>query len=159
MRAAVRVKEQVGSNVLFVVAGSGSLETELKALAEQLGIDDCFKFVGRIDDMDMPNFLNAIDVLALTSPFEGLGVIILEAMAVGKPVVTTDSGGVRDSVTDGQTGVIVPVGDDVNLANAILKLANDRKLAERMGRAGMLRARQDFTLEKYTQAYWHLFTS
>ncbi len=159
MRAAVRVKEQSGSKVLFVVAGSGSLETELKMLAKQLEIDDCFKFVGRIDDMNMPNFLNAIDMLVLTSPFEGLGVIVLEAMATGKPVVTTDSGGVRDSVTDGQTGIIVPVGDDVSLANAILKLASDCKLAERMGQAGMLRARQDFTLEKYDRAYWHLITS
>jgi len=157
MRAAVRVKEQSGSKVLFVVAGSGSLETELKMLAEQLEIDDCFKFIGRIDDM--PGFLNAIDVLALTSPFEGLPVIVLEAMATGKPVVTTDSGGVRDSVTDGQTGIIVLVGDDKSLAEAILRLADDRELAERMGQAGMARAREDFTLEKYTQDYWDLLTN
>ncbi len=159
MRAAVRVKEQSGNKVLFVIAGSGSLVEELKAYAEQLEIDDCFKFIGRIDDMDMPNFLNAIDLLALTSPFEGLPAIVLEAMATGKPVVTTDSGGIRDSVTDGQTGIIVPVSDDVSLANAILKLKDDRELAARMGQAGLKRARRDFTLEKYTQSYWDLLTN
>lgn len=157
MRAAVRVKEQSGSKVLFVVAGTGSLEMELKTLAEQLETDDCFKFVGRIDDM--PSFLNAIDLLALVSPFEGLPGIVSEAMATGKPVVTTDSGGIRDSVTDGQTGFIVPVSDDVSLANAILRLADDRDLAERMGQAGLKRARRDFTLEKYTQSYWDLLTN
>jgi len=86
-------------------------------------------------------------------------VIVLEAMATGKPVVTTDSGGVRDSVTDGQTGIIVLVGDDKSLAEAILRLADDRELAERMGQAGMARAREDFTLEKYTQDYWDLLTN
>jgi glycosyltransferase involved in cell wall biosynthesis len=157
MRAAVHVKEQSGDKVLFIVAGTGRLEAELKALVKRLEIDDCFKFVGRIDNM--PGFLNAIDVLALTSPFEGLGGIVLEAMATGKPVVTTDSGGIRDSVIDGQTGFIVPVGDDKSLAEAILKLADDRKLVERMGQAGLERVRRDFTLEEYTQSYWDLLTN
>lgn len=159
MRAAVHVKKRRSDKVLFVVAGSGSLEMELKTLAEQLEIDDCFKFIGRIDDMNMPNFLNAIDLLALVSPFEGLPGIVSEAMATGKPVVTTDSGGVRDSVTDGQTGIIVPVGDDASLADAILKLADDHELSNQMGQAGMIRAREDFTLGKYTQGYWDLLTN
>lgn len=151
IRAAVRVKQQ--RDVLFVVAGLGPLEAELKALAAKLGIQDCFKFVGRMEDM--PRFLNAIDLLALTSPFEGLGVIVLEAMAVGKPVITTDSGGVRDSVTNGKTGIVVPVGDDKSLADSIIKLVDDRELGHKMGQAGLVRARKDFTLEKYTQSYWN----
>lgn len=154
MRAAVRVKEQKEGKILFVVAGIGPLEAALKSLAGQLEIEDCFKFVGRIEDM--PSFLNAIDVLALTSPFEGLGVIALEAMATGKPVVTTDSGGIRDCVIDGETGIIVPVGDDKSLAESIVKLSNDRQLCYKMGQVGLRRARRYFTLEQYNQAYWDL---
>lgn len=155
IQAAVRVKQQ--RDVLFVVAGVGPLEAQLRALVAKLGIQDCFKFVGRIKDM--PRFLNAIDLLVLTSPFEGLGVIILEAMATGKPVITTDSGGIRDCVTDGETGIIVPVGDDKSLADSIIKLIDDRELRCKMGQAGLVRARKDFTLEKYTQAYWDFITS
>ena len=152
IRAAVRVKQQ--RDVLFVVAGLGPLEAELKALAAKLGIQDCFKFVGRIEDM--PRFLNAIDLLALTSPFEGLPGIVSEAMATGKPVVTTDSGGVRDSVTNGKTGIIVPVGDDKSLADSIIKLIDDRELGHKMGQAGLVRLQNDLTIEKYTQNYWNL---
>ena len=154
IRTARRIKEQTRKNVLFVVAGVGSLEEHLKNLAAELGVKESFKFVGRIKDM--PRFLNAIDLLALTSPFEGLSVAILEAMATGKPVVTTDSGGIRDSVIDGETGIIVPVGDDKTLAEAIIKLFHNRQLAHRMGQAGLSRVRRHFTIEQYAQSYWDL---
>lgn len=157
MRAASLVKNYGRDDVLFVVAGKGPLEAKLKALAIELGIEDSFKFVGPITDM--PRFLNAIDMLALTSPFEGLGVIVLEAMATGKAVVTTDSGGVRDCVIDGENGIIVPVKDDKSLAQAIIKLMDDETLRNRMGQVGLERARRYFTLEQYTQAYWDLISN
>lgn len=154
IRAARLIKKRQLEKVLFIVAGTGPLEAELKQSARKLDIEKCFKFVGAIQDM--PRFLNAIDALVLTSPFEGLGVIVLEAMAVGKPVIVTDSGGVRDSVTDGQTGFIVPVGDDEKLARAILDLMENPQLGRQMGKAGLARACKDFAIEKYTQAYWNL---
>ncbi len=157
MKAAVLVKARRPKQTLFVVAGCGSQEAQLKALALQLEIEDCFKFVGMV--ADMPKFLNAIDVLALTSPFEGLGVIILEAMATGKPVVTTDSGGIRDCVTDGKTGLIVSVGDDKALAASIIEFIDNRELAHEMGQAGLRKAREDFTIEKYTGAYWDMIVN
>ena len=156
IRAAARIKDQKHKDIVFVVAGVGPLETELKVLVAKLGIEDSFKFVGRIKDM--PRFLNAIDLLALTSPYEGLSVVILEAMATAKPVVTTDSGGIRDSVVDGETGIIVPVGDDKTLAEATVKLFHNRQLAHKMGQAGLRRARRHFTIEQYTQSYWDLIT-
>lgn len=157
IRAAARIKAQKQKDIFFVVAGMGPLETELKALLAKLGIGDSFKFVGRIKDM--PRFLNAIDLLALTSPYEGLSVVILEAMATGKPVVTTDSGGIRDSVIDEETGIIVPVGNDKALAEAVIKLFHNRQLAHRMGQAGLSKVRRHFTIEQYTQSYWDLITN
>jgi glycosyltransferase involved in cell wall biosynthesis len=154
IRAAKVIHEQLGTKVLFVVAGAGPLGKDLKKMVSDFNITETFKLVGAVDNM--PEFINVLDVLLLTSPFEGLGMIVIEAMACGKPVITTDCGGVRDSVIDGETGFIVPVGNDQAIANAIIKLYEDRVLAEKMGQLGLKRARDNFSLEKYTQAHWNL---
>jgi len=72
--------------------------------------------------------------------------------------VTTNSIGVRDCIIDGQTGILVPVGDDKAVADAIIKLMEDRELARRMGQAGLMMARRKFTIERQMQAYWDLIT-
>ena len=155
MRAAARItKQNTEDEVLFIVAGTGSLETQLKQLACKMNMDSRFKFAGLISDM--PLFMNSIDVFVLSSPYEGQSLVILEAMATATPVVTTDSGGVRDSVVDGETGFIVPVGDDKALADRILELLACPEKRDRMGLAGLQRVGQYFKLEGFKQSYWNI---
>lgn len=156
LRAAAKIKELGHNDILFVIAGTGSLETQLKELTCQMKIDSFCKFIGPVKNM--PAFLNSIDALVLTSPLEGLSIISLEAMATAVPVITTDSKGVRDCVVNGETGILTPVGDTDGIANAILKLKNDRTMLEKMGKAGLTRLQKYFTIEKQQQAYWSLIS-
>ena len=157
IRAAVRVKQKQGGGVMFVVAGVGPLKARLKALVKELGIEDCFKLVGWIKDM--PNFLAAVDLLALTSVIEGLGTIVVQAMATGLPVVVTDSIGVRDCIVNNESGFMVAVGDDKAVANSIINLINDRELSKKMGKAGKERACKYFSFAKELDEYWDLIVN
>ena len=80
-------------------------------------------------------FLRGIDLLALPSESEGLGVVALEAMAVGKPVVAFASGGPAEVISSGRDGIVVPAGDVAALAEAIVKLSSEPGLAREMGGA------------------------
>jgi glycosyltransferase involved in cell wall biosynthesis len=106
---------------------------------------------------DVPDLVNAADVVCLTSDAEALPSALLEGMAAGKPVVSTDVGGVRDAVVDGETGILVPPGDVARLAAALLRLAADPELASRLGAAGRRRHREGFTIERMVDAHLQLF--
>jgi glycosyltransferase involved in cell wall biosynthesis len=106
---------------------------------------------------DIPDVINAADVVCLTSDAEALPAALIEGMAAGKPVVSTDVGGVRDAVVDGETGIVVPPGDVAGLAAALLRLAAHPELASRLGEAGRRRHRDRFTIERMVDAHLQLF--
>lgn len=112
--AAARVLER-HSDVRFVVAGDGELRGELEQLAAPLG--ERFEFLGERDDV--PDLLASFDVFAFPSHFEGLCLAVIEAQAAGVPVVATPVGGIRETVVEGETGYLVPVGDPQVLAERI----------------------------------------
>ena len=95
--------------------------------------------------------LAALDLFVMPSLAEGLGVAALEAMACGLPVVASAVGGLRDLVTDGATGLLVPPADPVALAKAINKLASEPKLRAAMGAAGRIRVADHFSLAAMAQ--------
>jgi len=94
--------------------------------------------------------MSALDVLVLasTSP-EPFGRVLIEAMAAGKPVVATDAGAVREIMTDGVHGLLVPQGDVQALARAIVDVLTDRDLAAAMGQEGQRRATERFGVQQY----------
>jgi glycosyltransferase involved in cell wall biosynthesis len=102
-------------DVRFVVAGDGELRAELDALAAPLG--NRFEFLG--ERRDVPDLLASFDVFAFPSRFEGLCLAVIEAQAAGVPVVATPVGGIRETVVEGETGFLVPVGDAQALAERI----------------------------------------
>lgn len=94
---------------------------------------------------DVARWLRAADIFALPSHFEGLPMSVIEAMLTGLPVVATDISGCREQVVDGETGFLVPPMQVAGLADALARLADDAPLRQKMGVAGLLRARQRFT--------------
>ncbi|MCM8816238.1 MAG: glycosyltransferase [Candidatus Omnitrophica bacterium] len=129
-RIVLRQKE----NVKFLIAGEGPLMTELKYLADRYGIEKQFIFLGYKNDIQ--NFIEKSDVVVLPSLWEGLPNLVLEAMAMRKPVVATNVGGTSEVVKDGITGFLVNPGDIQQMAEKIILLLSDEKLAEEIGKKG-----------------------
>ena len=115
-----------------MIVGEGPLESELKEQAMQLGIRGKVIFTGLRHDI--PDLLHIADVSVLSSFIEGFSNIILESMAAGKPVVATDVGGNIEAVIDEETGFIVPPANSDKLANAVMKILDNKQLRIDMGR-------------------------
>jgi glycosyltransferase involved in cell wall biosynthesis len=135
LKAMQRVAGEVpGSRLL--IAGDGPLRPTLDEQARQLGIADRVKFLGRVDIQEMPALMAGADVLAVTSLYEGTSLVTVQAAAAGKPVVSTDVAGVRDTVVHGETGLVVPVGDAGALAEALIQVLRHAERAGAMGASG-----------------------
>jgi len=129
----------------FVVAGDGELREQLERQAEGSRV----RFLGARDDV--PEILASLDVFAFPSLFEGLCVAVIEAQAAGVPVVATPVGGIRETVVDGETGLIVPTRDPVALAAAIRRLLEDRPAAEAMAAEAKRRVRERFSVARMVE--------
>jgi len=127
-----------------VLVGDGPLEPDVRRRAAALGIGDRCVFTGARDDV--PDLLAALDVVALASRSEGLPFVLLEAMAVGRPVVATAVGGNAEAVEDGVTGLLVPPEDPPALAAALARLLERPDEARAMGVRGGRRVREHFGL-------------
>jgi glycosyltransferase involved in cell wall biosynthesis len=132
LRAVPRVLAEF-PQVCVVLIGDGPMQDELKELAAELGISPHVVFLGTRPDI--PECLAALDLFVLPSLNEGMGRVLLEAMAVGCPVVATRVGGIPDIVVDGTTGLLVSPRDDRALAEAILTLLRDRSQRASYGEA------------------------
>jgi glycosyltransferase involved in cell wall biosynthesis len=120
-------------NAKFLVIGDGPRREPLEQLARELDIADSVHFLG--SRSDVPRLLSASDVFALTSHNEANPVSILEAMSVGRPVVTTNVGSIREVVVDGHNGFLVAPGDSEQLTNRIVGLLEDPLRCQEMGAA------------------------
>jgi glycosyltransferase involved in cell wall biosynthesis len=143
LAAAARVAAHA-ADVDFLVVGDGRLRDELEREAARLGIGERVRFTGTRHDV--PALLGAVDVLALTSRYEGLPNVVIEAMATGAVAVATDVGGARELVVPDETGVIVPVGRPDVVADAIGALLGDPARARRMAVAARARIEERFSV-------------
>ena len=133
-------------SIHFVWVGDGLLEAESRELAGSLGLNNVFHFAGHRSNI--PAILKSFDCFVLSSHWEGFPLAVLEAMAAGLPVVSTLVMGVPEAVCDGQTGLLVAIGDIQAIANAIERLVDDPSLAREFGRAGRLRVESIFPFSK-----------
>lgn len=133
-----QLHSQYGSRLKTVMAGDGSLNEKIHLERELRGLHDFLLLPGFRQDI-VPLFTD-IDLLVVTSINEGFGMVILEAMAAGKPVVAHDVGGIAELVVDGETGFLVSVGDVDTIYNRLNLLLNDRELYLAMSKAARLRA-------------------
>lgn len=134
IRAIARTKD-----VHLVVAGEGPLRRSLEDLAEQLGVSDRVRFLGFINQTDLPEIYAAADVLVLPSEFEPFGLVVNEAFACGTPAVVTDAcGSADDLIIEGQTGFVVPTGD-IEVLAVRLRQASLPEVSGRLGQAARAR--------------------
>jgi glycosyltransferase involved in cell wall biosynthesis len=133
-------------NVTLVVIGDGAERGALEMLSRELGVAERICWTGYRPDVF--RLLPACDVFVQPSRYEGLPTTVMEAMAIGLPVVATAVGGTPEVVVDGVTGLLVPPHDSVALAQAITRLLNDPDLRRAMGQAGRERVEKHFSVEQ-----------
>jgi glycosyltransferase involved in cell wall biosynthesis len=130
------------------VAGDGPLDADLRATASRLGLEDVVSFSGRV--APAAPVLERSEIVVVPSHGEGFGMVALEAMERGRPVIASSVGGLPEIVEDGRTGLLVPPGDAEALAEAIRDLAGDGGRAAAMGTAGRARALATFSQARCT---------
>jgi glycosyltransferase involved in cell wall biosynthesis len=133
IRAFARLRQAIPESHLVLV-GDGPLISELGSLASQLGLDGCVHFAGY--QSEPGRFLRAMDVFALTSRSEGMPLTVLEAWAMGLPVITSRVGGLPELIREGETGLMFDFGDEEALAAGLRLLLEDEPLAMKLGEAG-----------------------
>ena len=145
LRACHRVIE-AGRKIRVVVTGSGPEEKNLRRLATSLELDDHVTFVD--DGTCMTTYLSAIDIFCQPSVQQGFGVIMLEAMALGRPAVASGVGGLLSIIEDGRNGLIVPPSDSRALADSILQLLDNVEQTRRIAVSGRNLVEDRFTVDR-----------
>jgi glycosyltransferase involved in cell wall biosynthesis len=153
--AALALLRARGRPATLDVAGDGPDRPRLEAAVARLGLLGAVRLLGAREDI--PALLARAPVFALSTRYEGLGVAILEAMALARPVVASAVGGVPEAVAGGETGLLVPPGDPGALASALEALHADPARARALGEAGLARVRARFTIEARVAALERIF--
>jgi glycosyltransferase involved in cell wall biosynthesis len=143
--------------VPYVIVGSDGSDyaDRLKQLAHELKIADRVHIVGFQDPVQP--FLASLDLYVHPALMEGFGIAVVEAMAMGKAVVATTTGGLPEVVAQGETGLLVPPGDVESLAATVVSLLQDRVRREQLGRNGSARVHEHFSLDAYVAKVEHLY--
>jgi glycosyltransferase involved in cell wall biosynthesis len=161
IRALPRVLER--RDVKLLITGEGDRRREWEELAVRLGLKDKVQFLGFVTTDRLAELYETCDAYVHPAIFddnndtEGLGVVLVEALANRCPVVASRVGGIVDVVLDEQTGLLVPEKDERALANAILRLLDDPALARRLGNAGRDFAIKHFDWERITDETENLY--
>lgn len=144
----------------LVIAGKGRCEDSLRAEVHQQGIEGSVVFAGFVPDEDLPHYYAASDVFALpsVSSEEGFGIVQLEALACGKPVVTTSLPGVGEVDTEEVASIHVPPRDAGALANALVRILGNSEMAVSLGRRGRELCERKYTVAKVTQRLLEIYS-
>lgn len=144
------LKEEPNTTFVFVGPDAG-VKSELIKLSRKLDVDKKMVFTDSISDADLAKAYHAADLFVLPSTFEPFGIVLLEAMASGKPIVASNVDGIPEVIEDGENGLLVPPADADKLASALIALLQDRRMAEWIGEHNLLRAR-GYSLQRVVKA-------
>ncbi len=156
LRAFALVREKI-PGVRLLLIGDGELRSDIELMIHQHGQEKNVDMLGRRSDI--PELLAGMDIFVLPSKREGFPISILEAMACGKPVVATDVGGVKEIISSGNDGLIVPPEDHYSLAAAIIRIIEDIGLRKRLESGAVNKIVSNFSKEVMMQKYMNLFNS
>lgn len=146
---AARIVVQQIPDARFVIAGEGELRAPLERQIKDYHLEKHVILAGFRPDVLALH--TAFDIFVMSSVTEGLGTSLLDAMAAGKPIVATRTGGIPEVVDDGKTGILVPPRDHQEMADAIVRLLKGEQLRRDMGDAGRARARSLFSADRMVQ--------
>ncbi|MEM9080119.1 MAG: glycosyltransferase family 4 protein [Verrucomicrobiota bacterium] len=155
LRALPSVLEQ--KQVKVVITGEGDRKAEWQALTTKLGLDNTVRFAGFVSDEELAELYETSDLYVHPAIFddkgdtEGLGVVLIEALAHRKAVVASGVGGIIDVIIDGETGLLVPEKDEAALASAIIRVLEDPALAQRLGEGGFNHVQKFFDWNRITK--------
>jgi glycosyltransferase involved in cell wall biosynthesis len=156
LRALKIILAKIG-NVKLLIVGDGPLREFLEKETGKLELNECVKFLGSREDI--PELIYLSDIIILSTNWEGLPLVPLEAGACKKPIIASMVEGVGEVVIDGQTGYLFCPGSAKDLADKILKLYYSKELREKMGEAGYQFVTKNFNKEKMLKEYQGLYQS
>lgn len=144
-----------GEEVKFLIAGEGNDQKRLKELTKELGIEDKVHFIGFIDDPF--SFYNAIDINTLTSLSESFPYAVLEGALMKKMIISTNVGGLKELIVDGETGYLIDVGDYKDLARRIKMLLENREKIKDMGENIYNKVRNEFSSDSMAREHVKIY--
>jgi len=145
-----------GLDIHLILIGDGPDRQQLVETVRDMKLEDRVHLTGQ--RTDIPEVLSALDIFALSSRWEGMPNVVLEAMATGLPVVATDVAGISDLVCEGQSGYIVPVDDPEKMAQALKMVAESSERRRSFGRYARTRCEQEFSLKKMVDSTLNLYS-
>lgn len=154
LKAAKRMKHD-GVKFMLVIGGRGPALDRLKRMAKSLGIEDCVKFAGFIPDAELPKYYASADAFVTASPVESEGIVLLEAMASGLPVIGAAAGAVPEIVEDGINGLLFSPGDAEGLARKAASMSS--AAARKRLSSGALGSSRKYSIEKTAQGLERIY--
>jgi glycosyltransferase involved in cell wall biosynthesis len=142
-------------NVHLIIAGTGELEGLVKDFITQNNLERRIHLLGFRNDI--PDLMRTFNIFLLPSLWEGFGIVLIEAMAAGKPVVATKTSSIPEIVTENRTGILVPPEDEEAISNALMRLISNPDLRIRFGEAGQKIVRDKFTTDRMINDYEKVF--
>ena len=152
---ALAAARTAGAEAALVICGDGEQRSELEKLAHSLGIVSHVLFLG--NRSDVPHVLRACHVFCHAAPFEPFGIVAIEAMAVGLPVVVPDSGGIRETVEHGVNGLLYPALNHQALGQIMATFAREAALRESMGMASGKIVKERFSVQRYVSELYQTY--
>lgn len=151
------------TNAKLKILGSGPLEEKLNSLIKELKLEEVVDIVKNVSDEDLLKLYNTSDIFVLPSIVdsqgntEGLGVVLLEAMACGLPVIGSNVGGIPDIIENMETGLLVPQKNEHELYKSIINLISDKNLRKKLAENGYLKVKENFSWEKISEKYIKIY--
>jgi glycosyltransferase involved in cell wall biosynthesis len=151
LKAVHHIKTKFKIDVRLFIVGEGPEKDDLLRFAKEYQIIDNVTFPGYIDNAC--KVLNFFDIFVMSSLTEGMPITLLEAMRVGMPIVATAVGGIPEALEGGKCGILVPPGNEMNLAKSIVELYDNNQLREELSKKAKIRFHEEFTVEKMEIKY------
>jgi len=164
IRACKHLRDR-GYHTRCVIVGSGPQEERLRHMIHDLGMEDWIELPGWLDQAQVRAYLKEAFIFALpcvvaaNGDRDGIPAVLMEAMAMAKPCVSTAISGIPELIEDGHSGLLVPEKDEIALADALSRLLDDPQLASRLGQAGREKVRRAFNLDHVTDQLLYLFAN
>lgn len=156
IRAVPHVLKEV-PDARFIIGGKGPDKPKLEQLVTKLDLEKSVKLIGFIPDDELPYYYASADLFAFHTLYEGFGIVVIEAMASGTPIVTTNVGGLEEIVVDNGAGTVVPPNKPKRMAHEIITLLHDDKVRRRCALSARKAAEDIYSIENVTSKYVSIY--